>query len=138
MSYLSGRYVASVLLQSIGIYLAAFGLLKVYIVPSEIPPTPLFGNIALLIGTVMVFIGIAYYPSGKRELKQIKSIVEIVTVRKQVSISDISEETGLDPEYIQKVITKRLISGSLSGYLEDDLFVCDSVARGLNTVDDID
>jgi hypothetical protein len=129
MSYVSGKRVASLLLPCFGIFVAIFGLIMVYIVPVEIPIVTLIGNIILLIGVIMIFAGIAYYPSGKRESKQIRSIVEIVAVRKQVSISDISEETGLDQEYIRKIITNMLIARALFGYLENDMFVRDTAGR---------
>jgi hypothetical protein len=131
MSYVSGKRVASILLPCFGIFIAVFGLVMAYIIPVDIPIMNLIGNIILLIGVIMIFAGIAYYPSGKQESKQIRSIVEIVAVRKQVSISDISEETGLDREYIRKIITNMLIAHALFGYLEDDLFVRDTAGRPL-------
>ncbi len=96
--------------------------------------------IVIHIGVAMfitgIIIGIASHPTRKRENMKIQSIIDIVSVRKQASISDIHAETGLDREYIQEVIAKRLISGSLHGYLEDDLFVRDTGARRRHTADD--
>jgi hypothetical protein len=129
MSYVSGKRVASILLPCFGIFVAIFGLVMAYIIPVDIPIIHLIGNIILLISAIMIFAGIAYYPSGKKESRQIRSILEIVAVRKQVSISDISEETGLDREYIRKIITNMLIAHALFGYLEDDLFVRDTAGR---------
>ena len=129
MSYVSGKRVASLLLPCFGIFVAIFGLMMAYIFPIEIPIVLIIGNTILLIGVIMIFAGIAYFPSGKRESKQIRSIVEIVAVRKQVSISDISEETGLDREYMRKIITNMLVAHALYGYLEDDLFVRDTAGR---------
>lgn len=98
--------------------------------------------LVIYIGVAMIIIGIilgiASEPTRRRENMKIQSVVNIVSVRRQVSISDISAETGLDREYIQEVISNRLISGSLHGYLENDIFVRDVSARRRTDNDSMD
>jgi len=74
------------------------------------------GAIAAIIGAILLVIGI---PETKRN----QSILEIAVVRKEVTISDISAQTGIDVEYIRKTITDLIMTGFLNGFLEDDRFV---------------
>lgn len=114
------------MLPCFGSMILVLGFVFKYIIPFNEPILLIIGDIALFIGVVMIISGIALYPSGRSESKKIRSILEIVAVRKQISISDIRAETGLDTEYIRKVITNMLIAHALYGYLEDDLFVRDT------------
>ena len=129
MAYVSGRRIASGVLPCLGAMLCVVGFFFGYILPFDDPFSLFMGNSFLAIGAGMILIGIAIYPSGAREAKRIRSILEIAAVRKEVTISDISAETGLDREYIRKVITDLLIANMLFGYLEDDLFVRDTSGR---------
>jgi hypothetical protein len=131
MSYVTGKTVAPVLLPCLGFFLIVFGFMFGYIIPFTEPIFNLIGNTLLVIGCLMIFAGLAIYPSSRIESKRIRSILEIVAVRKQVTISDISAETGLDREYIRTIITNMLIAHTLFGYLEDDLFVRDTSGRPL-------
>jgi len=83
----------------------------------------------LIVGILLSIIGLMRIPSSTRYYNQYKSVVDIATVRKEVTFSEISEETGLDVEFVQEVIKKSLISGRLFGYIEGDLFVRDVGAR---------
>ncbi len=80
-------------------------------------------------GILMMVIGSALIPSSNRARKKVRSIYEIAAVRKEVTITELSSETGLDYEFVQKVITELIISHRLHGYLEDGLFVRDTGAR---------
>jgi hypothetical protein len=80
----------------------------------------------LLAGVLMIVIGIALIPSSRRARRKIKSVYEIAAVRKQVTITEICEETGHDYEFVQKVITDGILYKRLYGYLEGDLFVRDT------------
>lgn len=71
----------------------------------------------------MIVVGSALIPSSKRARKKIRVIYEIAGVRKEVTITAISQETGLDSEYIRKVITDGILYKRLYESLEDDLFV---------------
>lgn len=129
MSYVSGKRIASGIFPCVGAMLCVFGFFIGYLFPFNDPISLIIGNSLLAFGVAMVLIGMAIYPGGAREAKRIRSILEIVAVRKEVTISDISAETGLDREYIRKVITDLLIANVLFGYLEDDLFVRDTSGR---------
>lgn len=114
----------------------AFGLTGIFIstiftftFPVNDPFSETISWVTLYGGILLLIIGIVLVPGVIRETKKTKSIIEIVSVRKEITISEISSETGLDREYIQEVVAKRLIIGSLHGYLEDDLFVRDTGAR---------
>jgi len=74
------------------------------------------GAIAAIIGAILLIIGI---PETKRN----RSILEIAVVRKEVTISDISAQTGIDLEYIRNTISDLIMTGFLTGFLEDDRFV---------------
>ncbi|MGY5858549.1 MAG: hypothetical protein RTU63_04205 [Candidatus Thorarchaeota archaeon] len=103
------------------------------------PFDPTFENISSLIlwsGILLVIIGLVLIPSARREVVKIRSIIEIVTSRNEVTISEISSETGLDREYLRDRISKFLVQGLLFGALEDDLFICDtSKYRGIEVRD---
>ena len=74
------------------------------------------GGIAAIIGAILLGIGIP-------ETKRIRSILQIVLVRKEVTISEISTQTGFDEEYIRKTISDLVMTGFLTGFLEDDRFL---------------
>ncbi len=131
MSYVTGRVVAPPLLLCIGFLLAIFGFVFGYVFPFEDYFVNLLGNGLLLLGFAMIIAGLGLYPGARQESKRIRSILELVAVRKEVTISDVSAETGLDREYVRKVITDMLIAHTLFGYLEDELFVRDTSGRPL-------
>ena len=106
-----------------------FGFMMYFVVPNL---NPVFDTLVLALiygGILMIAIGIALIPSSNRARKKVRSIYEIAAVRKEVTITEISSETGLDYEFVQKVITESIINQRLHGYLEDDLFVRDTGAR---------
>jgi hypothetical protein len=109
--------------------LIVMGLVFTFIIPDFDPIFDIISNIILYGGILLLIIGFAMVPGTKRETNKIRSIIEIAAVRKEVSISDISYETGLDSEYVRKVLTQYLMSGFLFGYIEGDLFVRDTAGR---------
>ena len=109
--------------------IAFMGAMFYFLLGSVIPP---FANLFLLlivVGFLFFIVGIIKVPGVRRESARWRSIIEIAAVRKEVSISDISYETGLDSEYIRQVLAKCLMNGYLFGYIEDDLFVRDTAGR---------
>ena len=78
---------------------------------------------------ILIFIGVALVPSARSDAAKTQSILRIAAVRKEVTISEISHETGLDPEYIRDILERYLMSGYLFGYIEGDLFVRDTAGR---------
>ncbi len=83
----------------------------------------------LVVGILLSMIGLFRIPSSTRYNNHYKSVIDIAAVRKEVTFSEISEETGLDVEFVHDVIKKSLISGRLFGYIEGNLFVRDVGAR---------
>ncbi len=129
MSYVSGGTIAPPLLFCFGIFIAVFGFMFAYLLPIDDFFFDYIGNGLIIAALVMIFAGLVLIPGSRRESRRIRSVLEIVAVRKEVSISDISAETGLEREYIRKIITNMLISHVLFGYLENDLFVRDTSGR---------
>lgn len=80
----------------------------------------------LVIGILLLLIGVIKIPGVRKEIASWQSVVGIAAVRKEVSISDISYETGLDSEYVREVLSNCLTNGLLHGYIEGDLFVRDT------------
>lgn len=74
------------------------------------------GGIAAIFGAILLGIGIP-------ETKRIRTILEIVLVRKEVTLSEISAQTGFNIEYIRKTISDLIATGFLNGFLEVDRFV---------------
>ncbi|TFG31541.1 hypothetical protein EU528_05945 [Candidatus Thorarchaeota archaeon] len=109
--------------------LLLMGLIFTFVIPHFDPVFEIISNIILYGGILLLIIGFARIPSTMQEANKIRSIIEIAAVRKEVSISDISYETGLESEYVRKVLTQYLMSGFLFGYIEGDLFVRDTAGR---------
>jgi len=65
----------------------------------------------------------------RRAQKKRQSVLEIVGVQREASISEIRSRTGLDSEEIRAIIVSALLSHQLFGYLEDDIFVRDISGR---------
>ncbi|TFG99651.1 MAG: hypothetical protein E4H14_20195 [Candidatus Thorarchaeota archaeon] len=113
----------------LGLMAILFGAMA-YFLPPHMDPVFDTLFIALIIsGILMIVFGITLIPSSNRARRKVRSIYEIAAVRKEVTITEISSETGLDYEFVRKVITDSIIYGRLHGYLEDDLFVRDTGAR---------
>ncbi len=112
-----------------GLMIAFMGTMFYFMLGDIIPPFANFFILLIIVGLVLFFVGVVKAPSARRESAKWKSIVEIAAVRKEVSISDLSYETGLDKEYIMKVLTQCLMNGFLYGYIEDELFVRDTAGR---------
>ena len=102
------------------------GVIFTFVFPNFDPIFEILSSVLFFGGILLLIIGILLYPSIRRNTAIIRSILEIAAVRKEVTISEISQETGLDREFVRKIITQYLVSGFLFGYLEDDLFVRDT------------
>ena len=129
MSPDSDRAATTCLLIMFGLMVIMFGAM-LYFLPPHIDPVfdTLFLSL-ILGGILMIVIGITLIPSSNRARRKVRSIYEIAAVRKEVTITEISSETGLDSEFVRKVVTDSIIYGRLHGYLEDDLFVRDTGGR---------
>jgi hypothetical protein len=110
----------------LGFAALVMGLTFTFTMPSFNTTFETVTSLILWGGVLLVLAGIVLVPSFRREVGKLQSILDIVIVRKEVTISEISSETGLDREYVQDVISKQLKIGLLFGHLEGDLFVCDT------------
>ena len=96
MSLATGKSVGTCMAIMFGGMLIVMGLVFTFIIPDFDPIFDIISNIILYGGILLLIIGFAMVPGTKRETNKIRSIIEIAAVRKEVSISDISYETGLD------------------------------------------
>ncbi len=112
-----------------GLMALFMGLMFTFIFPNFDPIFEIVSAVTLYGGILLVILGIALLPGVRRTNAITRSILEIAAVRKEVTISEISQETGLDREYVRETITKYLMSGYLFGYIEGDLFVRDTAGR---------
>ena len=85
---------------------------------------------SFIAGGLAVVIGIILFVVGWPETKKGRRILEIASRKKEVSLSEISAQTGFSEEYIHKVIAELLDRGFLSGFLEDDRFVQRTLFEG--------
>ena len=129
MSVPSGRSVGMCVSIMFGIMGLFMGLLFTFAFPISDPLFETIGSVALYGGILLLLVGFALYPGVRRSSAMTRSILEIAAVRKEVRIYEISQETGLDSEYVRKILTQYLMSGYLFGYIEDDLFVRDTGGR---------
>ncbi len=129
MLYPPRRAMGMCMFFAFGFMALLMGLMFTFLFPAFDPIFEIISWLVLWGGVLLVIIGIVLVPGARRETKKLKSIIEIVTVRKEVTISEIRQETGLDREYIRGIITKFLMDGILFGYIEDDLFVRDTSGR---------
>jgi len=95
-------------------------------------PDPFFNTLSTAMlygGAILLFIGLVLVPGARKENARTQSILRIAAVRKEVTIHEISQETGLDPEYVRAILERYLMGGVLFGYIEGDLFVRDTAGR---------
>jgi len=80
-------------------------------------------EVILLGGSLVVIVGVVLFATGIPETRKRRRILEAVLARKEITISEISTQTGLDREDVRKTISNLLISSNLFGFLEDDLLI---------------
>jgi len=129
MSLATGRSVNMCISLMFGFMAIFMGLMFTFIFPGFDLILQIITSALLYGGILLVILGLALYPGVRRNSEMARSIIEIAAVRKEVSISDISYETGLDKEYVRKILTQYLVGGLLFGYIEGDLFVRDTGGR---------
>jgi hypothetical protein len=122
----SGRTCGSIFL---AMFLIFFGAMF-YFMPFEPFNQFDFLFLGLIVFAILLIVyGLTLVPSNRRAQQRNMSIYKIAAVRKEVTISDICTETGLDYEYVRNYLTESIMYGRLQGYLEEDLFVRDVSAR---------
>jgi hypothetical protein len=129
MSMGSGREVGMCLSIMFGIMAIVMGLMFTFIFSTLNQIYQIFSSVLLYSGILLLLVGVALIPGQRRKSAITRSILKIAAVRKEVTISEISQETGLDSEVIREVLTQYLIRGFLFGYIEGDLFVRDTAGR---------
>lgn len=95
-------------------------------------PDPFFNSLSTVMlygGVIFVIIGLVLIPAARKESTRTQSVLRIAAVRKEVTIQEISQETGLDHEYVRATLERYLMNGFLFGYIEGDLFVRDTAGR---------
>ena len=130
MSVASGRGIGACFGTMCGGMMLLMGVIFAFVFP---PISDSFFNtlstILLYGGVIILVIGLVLIPSARKENAKTQSILRIAAVRKEVTIHEISQETGLDPEYVRATIERYLMNGFLFGYIEGDLFVRDTAGR---------
>ena len=129
MSVATGRSVGMCVSFMFGFMGLFMGLVFTFLFPNFDPTFELISSVCLYGGILLVLIGIALLPGVRRNTKMTRNIFEIAAVRKEVTISEISQETGLDREYVRNILTQYLVGNYLFGYIEGDLFVRDTAGR---------
>jgi len=145
MSVTNGRGIGACFGTMCGGMMLLMGIAFMFMIPSISNPFfNILSDVMLYGGAIFLVIGLVLIPGARKETARTQSILRIAAVRKEVTIQEISQETGLDPEYVRAVLERYLINGFLFGYIEGDLFVRDTAGRprymrrqsGLFTVDD--
>ena len=126
MSASSGRGIGGCVSVIFGVTFIIIASILLFIIPVSDSLFGLTFNSMRFGGFILFFVGVALIPSARNETNKARKIIEIAAVRKEVSISDISYETGFDKEYVRKILTQYLVGGLLFGYIEGDLFVRDT------------
>jgi hypothetical protein len=131
MSVASGRGIGACFGSVCGGMMLVMGIMFIIIIPP--PPSDSFFNIISTVllygGAIILVIGLLLVPGARKESARTQSILRIAAVRKEVTIHEISQETGLDPEYVRAILERYLMNGYLFGYIEGDLFVRDTAGR---------
>ena len=88
----------------------------------------LFTSISLILlvtGFPLLVVGVFLMGPGSKRVREENSVLEIVAMRKKVTITELQRETNLPRETIERILSDALLNQRLSGYLEDEEFVRD-------------
>jgi hypothetical protein len=81
----------------------------------------------LLVGGILLrVLGAFLWGPGSRRYREEHNVLEIVTRRPRVTISELQTETGYPIERIERILRDALMNQKLTGYLESDKFVRDT------------
>ena len=81
--------------------------------------------ILLVIGGLLLVVGMFLMGPGSKSARKENNVLEIVAMRKKVTIAELQRETNLPRETIERILREALLNQRLSGYLEDEEFVRD-------------
>ena len=88
----------------------------------------LFTSISLILlvtGFPLLVVGVFLMGPGSKRVREENSVLEIVAMRKKVTITELQRETNLPRETIERILSDALLNQRLSGYLENEEFVRD-------------
>jgi hypothetical protein len=83
-------------------------------------------GILLVGGLLLRVLGAFLWGPGSRRYREEHNVLEIVTMRHRVTISELQTETGYPIERIEQILRDALMNQKLTGYLENDRFVRDT------------
>ncbi len=85
----------------------------------------------ILLGTgwFLLVIGVFLLGPGAKSGREEYNVLEIVDMRKKVTITELQRETNLPRETIERILRDALLNQRLSGYLEEEEFVRDVSVR---------
>lgn len=81
--------------------------------------------ILLVTGLFLLVVGLFLSGLGLDSVSTEDSVVEIATMRKKVTITELQRETNLPRETIERILRDALLNQWLSGYLDEEEFVRD-------------
>ena len=88
----------------------------------------LFTSISLILlvtGGLLLVVGLFLMGPGSKSARKENSVLEIASMRKKVTITELQSETNLPREAIERILRDALLNQRLSGYLQDEEFVRD-------------
>ena len=88
----------------------------------------LFTSISLILlvtGGLLLVVGLFLMGPGSKNARKENSVLEIASMRKKVTITELQSETNLPRETIERILRDALLNQRLSGYLEEEEFVRD-------------
>jgi hypothetical protein len=88
----------------------------------------LFTSISLILlvtGGLLLVAGLFQMGPGSKSARKENSVLEIASMRKKVTITELQRETNLPRETIERILSEALLNQKLSGYLQDEEFVRD-------------
>ena len=81
--------------------------------------------ILLVTGSFLLVVGLFLSGLGSKSVSTEYTVLEIATMRKKVTITELQRETNLPRETIERILRDALLNQWLSGYLEEEEFVRD-------------
>ncbi len=81
--------------------------------------------ILLVTGLFLLVVGVFLWGPDSETVRKESSVLEIASMRKKVTITELQRETDLPRETIEEILRDALLNQWLSGYLDDEEFVRD-------------
>ena len=113
-------------------YILMTGGLLMFAIASANPDLAADAIILILSGILVVggillrLLGAFLWGPGSKRSREEDTVIEIASMRKSVTISELETETGYHPERIEEILRDALMNQKLTGYLENERFVRDT------------